>query len=401
MNELDESKLASAKIYFKNIVKRVQVPNTLDEFNTEVKRILSTNRRLLFRYLDGESKVPILNENNYHAMQKLLSTGKTMKIEAEEEEILSFLNSENFNQMANSVLIHSEIVNKIPIEPVVVKVETSIDELDKGMLEGLVNAKTNMMNELIQVIKGYKEGKQKKTRHPGVFCQYCSVEICGIRYVCKNCNTNICELCEDKHNNDREHLVIKVRSPQQFIALYNADALSASKVCLLSSACLTNNIQLKAKTNSDLIKTVKLSNNGKVAWPKTVTLVCLDTSTIKGPRSLLRVKIDPGKDINIDVVFYTNIPEGEYVSTWQLCNDDNTYFGEKVAFTVTLEQGEKRPEVVIPSHSISSRNGHTLQQPTFFQQNRMQDSSYKKKEQKYQQSRNCEERDESYMNNYD
>jgi hypothetical protein len=160
----------------------------------------------------------------------------------------------------------------------------------------------------------------------------------------------------------------------------------------LSSKCLYSVPKLKACCGDALCTNLKLHNDGKIAWPKDVSLSCLDVSAIKGMRTPLRVKIEPGRDINVDVNFKTTLPEGEYLSYWQLVNNmDNSTFGEIIKFEITLEKKEivEKPKIYIPPLNLRNIQPHIGSSPFIQQQSRVSNSNSWK-----QQQFNAREEDE-------
>lgn len=109
----------------------------------------------------------------------------------------------------------------------------------------------------------------------------------------------------------------------------------------LSSSCLTMNLNLNVVNNTnEARKSIKLLNNGTVSWPKPCYFTCIENeSTIFGNSNLLKIRVDPGKEINVEVCFnLKDVKEpGEYVSVWQLQNEKKEGFGQKVVFTVKFE----------------------------------------------------------------
>ena len=109
----------------------------------------------------------------------------------------------------------------------------------------------------------------------------------------------------------------------------------------LSSRCLTENLTVSALNNTNEIrKSLKLRNEGLIAWPKYSYFTCIeDESAIKGLNVPLKIKVDPGKEINVEVCLNLKQikEEGLYKSIWQLHNEKREPFGQKVALTVDVK----------------------------------------------------------------
>ena len=109
----------------------------------------------------------------------------------------------------------------------------------------------------------------------------------------------------------------------------------------LSSKCLSENLKIETMNHTNEVrKSVKLLNNGMVSWPKPCYFTCIQSeSSIIGNSNLLRVKVHPEKQINVEVCLdLKNITQaGDYVSVWQLQNEKREGFGQKVIFKVKVK----------------------------------------------------------------
>jgi len=99
-------------------------------------------------------------------------------------------------------------------------------------------------------------------------------------------------------------------------------------------------LEISANEGSkELIKTIKLKNNGQKSWPKPVYLTCLtESSNLTGNSVPVKLKLDPGKDNNIEIklVCKESLKAGEYESVWQLQTDKKEFFGEKVVLKIKI-----------------------------------------------------------------
>ena len=113
-----------------------------------------------------------------------------------------------------------------------------------------------------------------------------------------------------------------------------ANTSQKEEVKNLSAKCLTSNLIISTVNNSNEIrKSIKLVNDGAYPWPKYCYFTCLEEeSAVKGQNVPIKIKVDPGKEINIEVVLSLKQikEEGSYQSIWQLQNEKRENFGEKV-----------------------------------------------------------------------
>jgi hypothetical protein len=380
-NNLEETKLAIAKVYYRNKIKRITLAETFEQFDIDVKKMFEINNKLLYRYIINDIRTPIINEYQYEIMKDKMNSKAILKIEAEDDDILGFLISENFNEVTHSVIPASyNIEERQEVNDEIFKPEVREDsELEKIIMNELLKAKDNLVNQFNQMVGFYRdkkaEGVSSRVRHTDVFCSACEKEIIGIRYLCKHCRVNFCEYCEEMNNQDSKHFVLKIRVPQKVyilgepveeLRLDNAP-IGNSKISLYDSKCLSSNLKLNAYCNAHLIKTIKLLNTGSLLWSREFSLAPLHWSTITGPRSLLRVKIEPGKDINIDVVFNTDLPNGTYKSIWQLCDGKDNFFGEKVEVEITLDRRPNQNGLNIPRNMPDYQPGDRLRNGAMIQ----------------------------------
>jgi len=115
----------------------------------------------------------------------------------------------------------------------------------------------------------------------------------------------------------------------------------------LSSQCLTNSLDIVCTEDAkEIIKTLKMKNNGAKNWPKPVYLTCHnEASTITGNSVPIKLKVESGKENNVEIKLNNkDLKAGEYVSVWQLQNEKKEFFGEKVVMTVKVEAVNK-PEI--------------------------------------------------------
>jgi hypothetical protein len=158
----------------------------------------------------------------------------------------------------------------------------------------------------------------------------------------KNIKENLKELKQNCLNVNNYNLGGFEKEFNKIFTLFGADNNAVKKVEKMpfDSECLTNNLQSEATHNTNEIrKTVKLVNNGALAWPKPCFFTCLkDESSVYGNTNFLKLKVKPGKEINVEVCINLKDikKEGRYHSVWQLQNEKKVGFGQKITFSVDV-----------------------------------------------------------------
>lgn len=109
----------------------------------------------------------------------------------------------------------------------------------------------------------------------------------------------------------------------------------------LDSECLTKNLLIEVNNNThEIRKTIKLSNTGSSAWPNPCYFVCIKPeSSIFGNTNFLKLKVEPGKEINVEVCLNLKDikSEDKYLSVWQLQNEKRIPFGKKIIFIIDVK----------------------------------------------------------------
>lgn len=111
----------------------------------------------------------------------------------------------------------------------------------------------------------------------------------------------------------------------------------------LSSQCLTSNLEIVTNEHSkEIIKTLKLKNNGSKNWPKPVYLTCLtESSTITGNSVPIKLKVESGKENNVEIKLNNkDLKTGNYISVWQLQTEKKEFFGEKIVLNIKIEKSK-------------------------------------------------------------
>ena len=192
-------------------------------------------------------------------------------------------------------------------------------------------------------------------------CSICSKSpIVGLRYICLQCsNFEICQQCEnnfgEKHghelltltkNNDLimyknylstnyklKNLTLSNESPdKKEKENINIDISKCSSICTnLKSIYITKN------NNNFLPIEVILKNPGQNKWPFPCFFVCDEVSSqIKGDK----IKLKPNNSLEYKFNIKINLQKikrtGTYISEWQLRNEKDEKFGEKITFKIKV-----------------------------------------------------------------
>ena len=245
------------------------------------------------------------------------------------------------------------------------KITQKTMEKSMKLMEKFMAKKKNSPKDLEDLIQ---QKKDNLAIHSNVSCDDCRVSpIQGNRYKCAVChNFDFCSGCEEKNKDSHPHPFILIRNPDRAphsiscIVTENcsiiqknipcnqeyklADAIIKNSIIVegsqLSSQCLTNNLEIIASVDSkDLIKTLKLKNNGLKSWPKPVYLTCIsESSTLLGIAIPIKIKVEPGKETNVEIkVCIKDLNAGEYVSVWQLQNEKKEFFGDRIVVNIKVE----------------------------------------------------------------
>lgn len=182
--------------------------------------------------------------------------------------------------------------------------------------------------------------------HLGIKCQECQVyPITGIRYNCLNCPCyNLCEACEQKLGKDHGHPLLKFRSVEQaeiFQKKYGKKENNQKDSFTIKPTfkCVNSSLNFKTTNNNNFINIpIKLLNNGKINWPLPCFFNCQkEVSDVKGEKvKIPRCSGEPSKTFDFKVKLdLSNINKtGEYVSVWNLEDENGNTFGPKVTIKV-------------------------------------------------------------------
>lgn len=357
------------------------IQRELEKFNhesLEIKPIIKENK---------ESKQKKGKKDKKEKKEK--KDKKEKKEKKELEPIFSFPQKEKSNEnIKNKELDELEVKIKESVENML---NEKFDKLKQKLTEKAIK-KTNKLYEKFIAKKKKnssqdleKEIKQESNNliiHTYVTCDGCGESpITGKRYKCAVCHDfDYCSKCEEQNKDSHQHPFILIRDPERaplsiqclvkencriiqkeipFNKEYKlADVFnnnnnninvinniqSSDELNQLSSKCITNSLDIIINEDSkEIVKTLKLKNNGKKSWPKPAYLTCLtEESSIKGNSASIKLKVDPGKENNVEIKLIKNdLKIGEYISVWQLQNEKREFFGEKIILNVKITKSDK------------------------------------------------------------
>ena len=200
--------------------------------------------------------------------------------------------------------------------------------------------KNNSKNILMSNIKR----KEEESVHIGISCNNCNCEnIIGPRYTCTVCpNYNLCSKCEEISNHDINHIFVKIKKPNYNENL-NIDSTLTYKTEGLNFSF--SPASLRFKRDSVNIQDILLTNTGRINWKKGFYFKCLeDFSELIGNKVIFNTKLDPGKEIHVQLSFekkkneesLSQINKNDYVSYWQMFTDDDEPFGECAKLVINI-----------------------------------------------------------------
>jgi len=325
------------------------------------------------------------NENKIKELEPIFSFPPKEK----ENEVICSKDFDNFEEKVQKTI--DKMLNQ-KLDQIKIRLTEKALKKSKKMFEKFIAKKKKNSNQDLE--SEIKEGSKDLTIHPHVTCDGCGESpIKGIRFRCAVCHDfDYCSKCEKSNIDSHQHPFIMIRHPDrapisiscvvkedcpiiQKVIPFNHEYKLADvynnvinnniqsvfeKKPELSSQCLSNSLNVVISEDSkELVKTIKMKNNGQKSWPKPIYLTCLtDQSTLKGPNAAIKIKVDAGKENNIEVKFNKNdFIVGDYVSVWQLQTENKEFFGEKVVLNVKITKSNK-----MDCDSVNTKTGNQVKQ---------------------------------------
>jgi len=339
----------------RNVNKMAEICNKVEESILEKFENMSKKTGIVESKPVDESKV-----SNF---EKLFEKVKNMEVPVEIKPIKR--NKPNKEKKEKSE--DSKMLEKFEAE-LKSNISTFLDDKFKKMKSKIEKKTVKKSKELLKKFMKTDPVKSNVV-HAGVTCDGCGVfPVVGSRFKCAVChNFDYCANCEEKNKEAHPHPFVLIRTPEraphsiqcvvredcpiiQKSIPFNGDYKLAdaiinnsiiAEVSELSSQCLTSNLDIVSFEDAkEILKTIKLKNNGVKSWPKPVYLTCVaEASTITGPSVPIKLKIESGKENNVEIKLNNkDLKAGDYVSVWQLQNEKKESFGEKIALKVKVEK---------------------------------------------------------------
>lgn len=341
-----QPKQVSFKLIYKGITKRIPLQSNLnDQMSLIVKSFEIQNpvRSLSIAYnIPNQDQMAVTTETDFGKFRSFLLSGNTKGIKFTLSDVSTRPKQSEFNEERIAQIISEGIKN----------MESSIiTSLNDSIMQSRIASMSLIPWEgLIQV-----DCSVCKRTRDAKFLFYCLEPECKDILICPNCEENGC-----RHSNEA-HLLVKSYHRLNF---YNMPKdLGENKLAgkedkpedngnsekQIEQSSLTDesldskflnddfpSIECKQGTNCRVL--FKVRNCGGKTWPRGCMLVCLgDISQVEGEPHKIKVKINPGKDLNADIELKSQFLEtGLYCSFWQMQTDRGKYFGELVELTVKV-----------------------------------------------------------------
>ena len=241
----------SLKIKFNDILKKLDFPQSFDDFKQYVLNYFPIEDSLDYKFTEEKTSKIIKTEEDYEEIKlsninvpKIvvsLIPKEMISIKNEIESKSDSLNFENEKIEKNNkeIIIKEEISqinnndnNNENNEEIKSKIHDVISSLVKEKMEKLQNEIINDIYDNIQLTesKYLEKNENEKERleislinqdlsslpiHTGIKCNECNcIEIVGSRFKCLNCeNYNLCSKCERESNHNIDHIFIKIYVP--------------------------------------------------------------------------------------------------------------------------------------------------------------------------------------------
>ena len=368
----------SLKIKFNDILKKLDFPQSFDDFKQYVLKYFPIEDSLDYKFTEEKTSKIIKTEEDYEEIKLSNINVPKIVVSLIPKEMISIKNeieskSESLNfenekiEKNNKEIITKEEISQINNndnnnennEEIKSKIHDVISSLVKEKMEKLQNEIINDIYDNIQLTesKYLEKNENEKERleislinqdlsslpiHTGIKCNECNcIEIVGSRFKCLNCeNYNLCSKCERESNHNIDHIFIKIYVPDSD---KNIELFPKYKNEGLNYSISENNFTFER--NIDNIIKVNIKNNGSLNWKKGFMFHCLnDYSELIGEAVSIKQNLEVGNDEKVEIKFGQNynknslkkINKKEYISYWQMFNEKDIPFGEAIKFIIKI-----------------------------------------------------------------
>ena len=200
-----------------------------------------------------------------------------------------------------------------------------------------------------------KDINKTKVVHENSKCSKCGQSpIEGIRYYCLKCETfELCSACEKNYGEKHGHELLKIRRPEDFNIFKNEiikqkelqnlnkiEENEEKKIDLTKchSKCMNlKKIYTTLNNNNFLPIEIIIKNTGDEQWPTPCFFTCDESSEVKGDRvKLVKCTGKPEEEykLKFKIILKDINKTGIYKSIWQLKNENDEVFGEKIEIVI-------------------------------------------------------------------
>lgn len=200
-----------------------------------------------------------------------------------------------------------------------------------------------------------KDINKTKVVHENSKCSKCGqFPIEGIRYYCLKCETfELCPACEKNYGEKHGHELLKIRRPEDFNKfkieiikqkeLQNLNKIEENEEKKLDltkchSKCMNlKKIYTTLNNNNFLPIEIIIKNTGDEQWPTPCFFTCDESSEVKGDRvKLVKCTGKPEEEykLKFKIILKDINKTGIYKSIWQLKNENDEIFGEKIEIVI-------------------------------------------------------------------
>ena len=210
-----------------------------------------------------------------------------------------------------------------------------------------------ILRALRRVLK--KDINKTKVVHENSKCSKCGQSpIEGIRYYCLKCETfELCSACEKNYGEKHGHELLKIRRPEDFNIFKNEiikqkelqnlnkiEENEEKKIDLTKchSKCMNLKKMYTTLNNNNFLPIeIIIKNTGDEQWPTPCFFTCDESSEVKGDRvKLVKCTGKPEEEykLKFKIILKDINKTGIYKSIWQLKNENDEVFGEKIEIVI-------------------------------------------------------------------
>lgn len=347
--------MVTLKVFHEKTAKRVEIPKDYSLLCKEISKWIPLPEQMAYTFIDQGTQEEVYNEKTYQILmekkknEQVIKFNIVIKNKADiKEEMKDEVKKEEDNvkmivsQQKPINVTQEESENKLK-ETIANLVKSKLKELEESIISEIcenINETTLSKVLLSQQQAPPKQSVASNVVHKGIQCSNCSIlEIKGVRFKCSTCqNYNLCSNCEEYSTHDLNHIMIKMRFPDNNIKESHQIKYVTEGLNYSYSPCYIKTVQPKILQLIEFKQMVKITNTGMVPWPMETAFKCCEKeSEIIGKAPVLKAKIQPNGDFNLEITFdIKNKIQGQYFSYWQMFTPKNVPFGEVAKFKIEI-----------------------------------------------------------------